>query len=118
MRAAANRAGYEPLLSYDIDSRDFLNPGSAAIEQNVLGQVRGGDVVSMHFGHPQTLEALPRILTALKARGLRAVTASELFPLPGGSAAATPRPSASVPATAPASGPHPSSRRSKRGTPS
>jgi peptidoglycan/xylan/chitin deacetylase (PgdA/CDA1 family) len=87
VREAANRAGYEPLLSYDLDSRDFLNPGSAAIVRNVLGAVQGGDVVSMHFGHPQTIEALPMILSGLKARGLRAVTASELFPLPPGATA-------------------------------
>lgn len=113
VRAAANRAGYEPLLSYDIDSRDFLNPGPTAIEQNVLGQVQGGDVVSMHFGHPQTIVALPRILTALKARGLHAVTASELFPLPGGSATAPPPATLPAPASAAPSAPpskHPSQK--------
>jgi peptidoglycan/xylan/chitin deacetylase (PgdA/CDA1 family) len=80
VRAAATRAGYGTLLSYDLDSRDFLNPGSTSIVHTVLGRIRGGDVVSLHLGHPQTVQALPQILTALQTRGLRAVTASEIFP--------------------------------------
>jgi peptidoglycan/xylan/chitin deacetylase (PgdA/CDA1 family) len=92
VRAAATRAGYDTLLSYDLDSRDFLNPGSPTIVRNVLGRIQGGDVVSMHLGHPQTVQALPQIFAALNARGLRAVTASELFP-PAGGSTATPPPS-------------------------
>jgi hypothetical protein len=34
----------------------------------------------MHLGHSETVTALPTILTGLRRRGLRAVTASELFP--------------------------------------
>lgn len=80
VRAAATRAGYQTLLSYDLDPVDYRNPGSSTIVRNVLGSVRGGDVVSMHLGHPQTVTALPQILDGLRQRGLRAVTASELFP--------------------------------------
>ena len=80
VRAAATRAGYGTLLSYDLDPVDYLNPGSTAIVQNVLNKVHGGDVVSMHLGHPETVTALPTILAGLRTRGLRAVTASELFP--------------------------------------
>ena len=91
VRAAATRAGYGTLLSYDLDPLDYTDPGTTAVERNVLNRVRGGDVVSMHLGHPETVTALPVILKGLAARGLRAVTASELFPLPGaaGSAAAS-----------------------------
>jgi hypothetical protein len=45
----------------------------------VDGQVRPGSVVSLHFGHPGTLAALPGILADLHRRGLRAVTTSELL---------------------------------------
>jgi peptidoglycan/xylan/chitin deacetylase (PgdA/CDA1 family) len=80
VRAAARRAGYGTLLSYDLDPLDYTDPGSTAVMHNVLNKVHGGDVVSMHLGHPETVTALPVILAGLKARGLRAVTASELFP--------------------------------------
>lgn len=81
VRAAAHRAGYTTLLSYDLDSLDYLDPGARTVERTVLGRIRGGDVVSMHLGHRQTIEALPLILDGLTRRGLRAVTASELFPI-------------------------------------
>jgi peptidoglycan/xylan/chitin deacetylase (PgdA/CDA1 family) len=80
VRAAARRAGYSTLLSYDLDSLDYLDPGSSAIENTVLDRIRGGDVVSLHLGHQQTVRALPAILEGLESRGLHAVTASELFP--------------------------------------
>ena len=86
VRAAAARAGYGTLLSYDLDPLDYLDPGSTEIVHNVLNTVRGGDVVSMHLGHQETVTALPVILQGLKARGLRAVTASELFPESGAAA--------------------------------
>lgn len=81
VRAAAARAGYGTLLSYDLDPLDYTDPGSSRIVNNVLDKVRGGDVVSLHLGHSETVTALPVILTGLRQRGLRAVTASELFPL-------------------------------------
>ncbi len=36
----------------------------------------------MHLGHQGTIQELPEILDGLRTRGLRAVTASELFPAP------------------------------------
>ena len=86
VRAAAARAGYGTLLSYDLDPLDYRDPGATAIVRNVLGKIRAGDVVSMHLGHPETVVALPDILEGLRKRGLRAVTASELFPVADGSA--------------------------------
>lgn len=80
--AAAARAGYPTVLSYGLDSLDYTDPGADAVVRTVLSAVRGGDVVSMHLGHQGTITALPRILDGLHARGLRAVTASELFPTP------------------------------------
>lgn len=74
----AGAAGYEHVLSYDVDSRDFTDPGAAAIRRNVRKAV-AGDVVSMHLGHPGTLEALPGLLDDLAARGLKPVTAGRLF---------------------------------------
>ncbi|MCW2722118.1 polysaccharide deacetylase family protein [Pseudonocardia sp.] len=74
----AGAAGYRHVLSYDVDSRDFTDPGAAAIRRNLRAAV-AGDVVSMHLGHPGTLEALPGLLDDLAARGLKPVTAGRLF---------------------------------------
>jgi peptidoglycan/xylan/chitin deacetylase (PgdA/CDA1 family) len=75
----ARRAGYPHVLSYDVDSLDFTSPGAPAVARNVLGSIRNGSVVSLHFGYADTVAALPALLDELDRRGLRAVTATELI---------------------------------------
>lgn len=74
----AGRAGYSRVLSYDVDSLDWRDPGAAAI-RSAVATARPGSVVSLHLGHPGTLAALPAILTDLEERGLTPVTATELL---------------------------------------
>lgn len=75
----ARAAGYPHVLSYDVDSLDFTAPGAAAVTRKVLFEIRNGSVVSMHFGYPGTVAALPAVLDELHRRGLRAVTTTELL---------------------------------------
>lgn len=75
----AAEAGYPHVLSYDVDSLDYTRPGASAITRKVLAEVTGGSVVSMHFGYPDTVAALPDVLQELHRRGLRAVTTTELL---------------------------------------
>jgi peptidoglycan/xylan/chitin deacetylase (PgdA/CDA1 family) len=77
-RLAAD-VGYPHVLSYDVDSLDYTRPGATAITRKVLAEVTGGSVVSMHFGYPDTVAALPAVLQELDRRGLRAVTTTELL---------------------------------------
>ncbi len=79
VREIAGQAGYPVCLSYDVDSLDWTDPGPVAIRQNVAAGVQPGSVVSMHFGHPGTLAALPAVLADLAGRGLNAVTATTLL---------------------------------------
>ena len=60
------------LVVWDIDSRDWTKPGTAAIVKRVLAGVNNGAVILMHDGggnRSQTVAALPTILKALKAQG-------------------------------------------------
>ncbi|GGW74197.1 polysaccharide deacetylase [Streptomyces lucensis JCM 4490] len=75
----ARAAGYPHVLSYDVDSLDYTRPGPAAVTRKVLADVTNGSVVSLHFGYPGTVTALPDILHELDRRGLRAVTTTELL---------------------------------------
>ncbi|MEV5176096.1 polysaccharide deacetylase family protein [Streptomyces flaveolus] len=75
----ARAAGYPHVLSYDVDSLDYTRPGAVAVTREVIAGVRNGSVVSLHFGYPDTLAALPDVLTELGRRGLRAVTTTELL---------------------------------------
>jgi peptidoglycan/xylan/chitin deacetylase (PgdA/CDA1 family) len=79
VRAAAWKAGYARILSYDVDSLDYTDPGAAAVRATVLREARPGSVVSLHLGHAGTVAALPGVLDGLRRRGLRAVTATELL---------------------------------------
>jgi peptidoglycan/xylan/chitin deacetylase (PgdA/CDA1 family) len=75
----ARRTGYPHVLSYDVDSLDFTAPGADAVARKVLGEIRGGSVVSLHFGYADTAAALPAVLEELDRRGLHAVTTTELL---------------------------------------
>ncbi|MFF4764318.1 polysaccharide deacetylase family protein [Streptomyces sp. NPDC001292] len=75
----ARAAGYPHVLSYDVDSLDYTRPGAPAVTRKVLAEVRNGSVVSLHFGYPDTVTALPDVLKELDRRGLHAVTTTELL---------------------------------------
>ncbi|MFC3575472.1 polysaccharide deacetylase family protein [Streptomyces yaanensis] len=75
----ARRSGYPHVLSYDVDSLDHTSPGAAAVTRRVIGEIRNGSVVSLHFGYPDTVAALPALLHELDRRGLTAVTTTELL---------------------------------------
>jgi len=79
IKAAAARAGYPVCLSYDVDSLDYTDPGADAIVSTTLAAVRPGSIVSLHFGHPGTITALPALLAGLRERGLTPVTMTELM---------------------------------------
>lgn len=78
IRELAGAAGYPVCLSYDVDSMDWTDPGPASVVRNVRA-AKAGSIVSLHLGHPGTLDALPAILRSLRARGLRPVTVTRLL---------------------------------------
>ena len=78
IRAAARASGYARCISFDVDPADYQDPGSAAVAARTLDAVRAGSIVSLHLGHPGTIEALPTILAGLASRGLHAVTMTRL----------------------------------------
>ncbi|GAA1898714.1 polysaccharide deacetylase family protein [Lapillicoccus jejuensis] len=82
IRAAAASAGYARSISYDLDSLDYTDPGADAVVRTVTAGLHPGAIVSLHLGHPGTLTALPRVLDALQATGLSAVTVPTLLEAP------------------------------------
>jgi peptidoglycan/xylan/chitin deacetylase (PgdA/CDA1 family) len=79
IKAAAARAGYPVCLSYDVDSLDYTDPGATAVVSTTLAAVRPGSIVSLHFGHEDTIGAMPALLSGLRERGLTPVTMTELI---------------------------------------
>jgi peptidoglycan/xylan/chitin deacetylase (PgdA/CDA1 family) len=78
VREQARAVGYEHVLSFDVDPRDYSDPSAAELQRRVLNSVRGGSVVALHMGHQCTVDALPAILDGLAKSGLKPVTASQL----------------------------------------
>ncbi|MER8100308.1 polysaccharide deacetylase family protein [Kitasatospora sp. NPDC094016] len=78
VREQARAVGYEHVLSFDVDPRDYNDPSAAELQRRVLKSVRGGSVVALHMGHQCTVDALPGILDGLAKAGLKPVTASQL----------------------------------------
>ncbi|MFJ5231521.1 polysaccharide deacetylase family protein [Kitasatospora sp. NPDC088391] len=78
VKEQARQVGYEHVLSFDVDPRDYADPGADTVTHRVLKSAAAGSVVALHMGHPGTAQALPAILDGLAAKGLHAVTASEL----------------------------------------
>jgi len=79
--ATARSLGLATVL-WNVDPGDWSLPGTAAIEQRVLAQVRPGSIIISHDGggpRGETLAAYPLIFAALRRRGYRIVTIPELL---------------------------------------
>lgn len=84
--AAARRAGLARIL-WDVDTLDWRDRKPAVIRRRAL-RARPGSIVLLHDIHPTTVQAVPKLVRALHARGFTLVTVSELFAdrvlVPGG----------------------------------
>jgi len=75
----AGKVGYRTSVGYDVDSLDFQDPGAKAVVANVAAKVKPGSIISVHFGHTNTVEAMPGLLDLLASRGLAPVTVGALL---------------------------------------
>jgi peptidoglycan/xylan/chitin deacetylase (PgdA/CDA1 family) len=77
--SVAAEAGYATVLGFDVDPLDYDDPGATAVTERTLAAVHPGAIVSLHFGHSGTVQAMPAILDGLDQRGLTPVTVSTLL---------------------------------------
>jgi peptidoglycan/xylan/chitin deacetylase (PgdA/CDA1 family) len=79
--SAAWKLGMSNVL-WDVDPRDWSQPGSGAIYSRVTSATRAGSIILLHDGggdRSQTIAALDDIISNLKNRGYRFVTVSKLL---------------------------------------
>lgn len=76
----ANEMGYT-VIQWDTDSKDWTNPGTEQIVNNVVSKAHPGDIILLHASDSckQTHLALPVIVDKLRAEGYEFVTVSELI---------------------------------------
>lgn len=68
-----------PSIYWSIDTRDWANTGNPQHTVNqVLNQVKSGDIVLMHDIHSSTVTAAETIIPELRRRGYQLVTVSQL----------------------------------------
>ena len=83
-RQVAGRLGYPYTVMWDVDAIDWKaesdgGPTTDDVVARVLARAQGGSIVLLHLGGYHTLEALPRIVAGLQAKGLTPVTLGEMF---------------------------------------
>ncbi|MGW0708235.1 polysaccharide deacetylase family protein [Streptomyces sp. NPDC002643] len=77
--AAVRSAAGRPLVHWSVDTLDWKYRDTARLIRTVNTQTRPGDVVLMHDIHKTTVNAVPGIIKALKAKGYHFVTVDQLF---------------------------------------
>jgi peptidoglycan/xylan/chitin deacetylase (PgdA/CDA1 family) len=77
--AEAGTAGYPLVVAFDVDPRDYTDPGPDAVTARVAAGLRPGSIVSLHTSHVGTIAALDPILAAAQARGLQPVRLRQLL---------------------------------------
>jgi peptidoglycan/xylan/chitin deacetylase (PgdA/CDA1 family) len=79
------------MVTWDVSAGDWATGDGALVAKRVLDHVRPGSIILLHDGidghigadRSVILDALPRILDGLRARGLKPVRLDELLGLPG-----------------------------------
>jgi len=75
----AELAGYATSVGYDVDPLDYQDPGASRVIARVQAGLQPGSIVSLHTGHAGTVQAFEPIVAAVRARGFRPVTVSQLL---------------------------------------
>jgi peptidoglycan/xylan/chitin deacetylase (PgdA/CDA1 family) len=84
VREAAAAIGYTKTLMWDIDTIDWRpvkdgGPTARAIADKVVTNAQTGSIVLMHLGGYNTFDALPSMVSRLRANGLQPTTISALL---------------------------------------
>lgn len=82
IRSAAGKYGYKNCISYDVDSLDYQDPKPQQIIDTCLKEIKNGSIVSFHFGHKNTVKALPKLISSLTDSAFELVTLTTLLGKP------------------------------------
>lgn len=65
-------------IHWNVGAKDFTGAEPGSVAERVLKTVRPGSVILLH-GQPETVAALPEIISNLRAKGYRFVTVSQML---------------------------------------
>ena len=72
-----------PMIGWNVDSQDWLSKDADKIYEQIVGNVKDGDIVLLHDLHDVTVEAMQRVVPELVEEGFQLVTVEELFKAKG-----------------------------------
>jgi peptidoglycan/xylan/chitin deacetylase (PgdA/CDA1 family) len=75
----AGQAGYRTVVGYDVDPRDYQDPGAVTISARVKAGLQAGSIVSLHTGHAGTVAALTPMVDNARQAGLEPVLVRDLL---------------------------------------
>ena len=78
-RAWANATWGYKIILWDVDSLDWKHRSPAKTESIILAETKPGSIILCHDIHKSTIDAMPATLDALKAKGFKFVTVTELL---------------------------------------
>lgn len=68
----------EPVVLWDLDTEDWESRNAQKVVENVLSQVKDGDIILMHDIYESTAEAVEILVPKLKEQGFQILTVSEM----------------------------------------
>jgi len=69
----------QTMVLWTVDPGDFVPRGPEVVIQRTLRRVHNGAIILLHDGMPQTLAALPTIVTRLRADGFKFATCTQML---------------------------------------
>jgi len=111
----ANEFGM-PSILWSVDPLDWRRPGAAVITSRIVSNTHPGAIILVHDIHPGTVDAMPRTLDELLAKGYQFVTVTELLKMDEPRPTPTPKPSISPSPEEAAPVPTPAASASPSGT--
>ncbi len=72
-----------PVILWSIDTLDWSTKNADSTYNSVMSQVKDGDIILMHEIYEASVDAAERLIPALKEKGFRLVTVSQLASLRG-----------------------------------
>lgn len=68
----------EPVVLWDLDTEDWESRNAQKVVENVLSQVKDGDIILMHDIYESTAEAVEILVPKLKEQGFQILSVSEM----------------------------------------
>jgi len=69
------------IVLWSVDPLDWKSPGASVVAERLIAGAKPGAITLSHDIKPGTIDAIPQVIDALKAKGYQFVTVSELIAL-------------------------------------